>query len=215
MAQRGNRRESLVKITVYVEGGGDNNALRTKCREGFSEFFHKAGLAGHMPRIVACGSRNDAYNRFCIALRSATADEFTILLVDSEAALAYGSDPWNHLKLRDRWDKPREASGEQAHVMVECMENWLLADPATLASYYGKKFNPKALPQNSQVEAISKRDVLESLKEATKNTQKGSYSKGGHSFDLLARLDPAKVPSRAPHAQRLIAVLQTQTNNPK
>jgi hypothetical protein len=60
-----NRRESLVTVKVYVEGGGDHNkALQTRCRRGFSEFLRKSGLVGRMPRIVACGWRRQAYQSF-------------------------------------------------------------------------------------------------------------------------------------------------------
>lgn len=205
-----------MKVTIYVEGGGENNnALRTKCREGFSGFFQKAGLEGHMPKVVACGSRNDAYNRFCIAIRQAASAEFIVLLVDSEAPVEVGGNPWQHLKVRDNWGMPEGVTVEQSHLMVECMENWLLADPKCLIQYYGDKFNSKALSANPNIEEIPKKDVIHSLQEATKNTQKGSYSKGKHSFDLLARIDPAKVVNKAPHAKKLIVVLRDRAINQK
>ena len=50
----------MVELHLYVEGGGDSKVLRTACRRGFSEFLAKAGLQGHMPRIVACGGRSQA-----------------------------------------------------------------------------------------------------------------------------------------------------------
>lgn len=56
-----------MSVKVYVEGGGDSSALKRKCREGFREFFRKIGLQGRMPRIVACGPRNNAYDDFCTA----------------------------------------------------------------------------------------------------------------------------------------------------
>lgn len=71
-------------VKLYVEGGGDAALLRSACREGFAKFSGKAGLAGHMPRVVACGSRADAYDSFCTALRSG---EAAMLLVDSEAPI--------------------------------------------------------------------------------------------------------------------------------
>lgn len=69
-------------MKLYVEGGGDAAALKTACREGFAKFLGKAGLAGRMPRIVACGSRADAYDSFCTAIRNG---EAAMLLVDSES----------------------------------------------------------------------------------------------------------------------------------
>jgi hypothetical protein len=215
VAARRNWGQSVVKIKIYVEGGGERNDLRTECRRGFTEFFKKAGFVGSMPRIVVCGSRSDAYADFCVAMKQAQADDFIILLVDSEAAIEYGSDPWHHLKVRDGWDKPPHITTEQAHFMVECMENWLLADQEVLIKYYGNKFNVKALPQNPKIEEIPKKDVMNGLREATRNTQKGSYNKGGHSLDLLARIDAAKVIDKAPYAYRLIKILRSETSKPK
>ena len=72
----------MVGMRLYVEGGGKTNLLRTECRQGFSAFLEKAGLAGHMPRVISCGSRKDAYDDFLTALGNG---EAAMLLVDSEA----------------------------------------------------------------------------------------------------------------------------------
>ena len=40
-----------------------------------------------MPAIVACGSRNDAFESYCTALASAGQNDFPLLLVDSEVAV--------------------------------------------------------------------------------------------------------------------------------
>ena len=91
-----------MKVKVHVEGGGDGKALRTKCRRGFRSFFEKANLAGRMPRVIACGGRAGAFDRFRTALRARKAHEFIVLLVDSEAPVAPGSGPWQHLERRDK-----------------------------------------------------------------------------------------------------------------
>jgi hypothetical protein len=39
---------------------------------------------------------------------------------------------------------------------------------------------------------------------ATRNTQKGPYSKGAHSFEILATLDPGSIAAAAPHAKRFL-----------
>ena len=59
----------MVAVTIYVEGGGEGKAGRTKFREGFRKFFERAGFAGNMPRILASGSRDSALRDFRIALR--------------------------------------------------------------------------------------------------------------------------------------------------
>lgn len=51
---------------LYVEGGGDSKTLKTACRKGFRSFLGKAGLTGRLPRIVAGGSRRNAYESFKI-----------------------------------------------------------------------------------------------------------------------------------------------------
>jgi len=84
------------------------------------------------------------------------------------------------------------------------MESWFLADRVSLAEYYGKGFSEKALPDNPKVEEIPKSDIWENLTRSSRETQKGPYEKGRHSFEILGRIDPAKVCTAAPFAKRLI-----------
>ncbi len=137
-----------------------------------------------------------------------------MLLVDSEepvtAAHQSGSpvhwQPWQHL----RWKKPSTADGIDCHLMVQIMESWLLADRDQLKKFFGQGFNEKALPPlvHNSVESIPKEDILDGLKRATQNSTKGKYSKGQHSFELLAQLDPNKVTAASPWAQRLVEELK-------
>lgn len=196
-----------MKVKVYVEGGGDGKDLRTKCRSGFRSFFEKAELVGRMPKVIACGDRAKAFEKFCIALHAKTDQEFIILLVDSEGPVAPGSGPWQHLKRRDNWNKPRGATDEHAHLMVQCMEAWFLADNETLAAYFGQKFNRNALPQHQEIEEVAKADMFAGLKNATRQSGKGEYGKGRHAFDILKRIDTARVRDASPHANRLVETL--------
>src|SRR5271170_497820 len=126
------RRESLVNWHVYVEGGGNHDRTLTECRRGFQLFFKKV-VIGPMPRITACGGRDKAYKRFCGNLSGA------LLLVDSEGPI--GSERvWDYLKTRDGWEKPAGATEDQAHLMVQIMESWFLADKDTVTKYYGSGF---------------------------------------------------------------------------
>ncbi len=162
-----------------------------------------------MPRIIASGSRRSAYEDFCTALRQA-GDVCPFLLVDSEDAVADTDGPWDHLRKRpgDRWLRPEGASDEQCHLMVQIMESWFLADKATLAKYFGKGFKIGALPKREDIERIPKADVLRGLHNATRQTEtKGSYSKGSHSFEILALIDPIPVRQASPYADRLLVVL--------
>ncbi len=197
-----------MKVKIYVEGGGDGRDLRTRCRMGFGSFFEKANLAGRMPRVIACGGRKTAFDKFRTAFGARKAEEFIVLLVDSEDPVADGAGPWQHLAGRDGWDRPREATDEHAHLMVQCMEAWFLADTDGLAEYFGRDFNRNALPGRREIEEVAKDDALEGLRNATRRCTKGEYGKGRHSFDILEQTDPAKVFDASPHAKRLIDTLR-------
>lgn len=198
---------------VFVEGGA-RGALNTRCREGFSSFFEKSGLKGKMPKIVACGSRQHAYDDFCASLAKAKPDDIFVLLVDSEAPVNGQEDQvWNHVLLRegDKWPRPNAAKAEHLHFMVECMEAWFMADKTCLEAYFGQGFEANKLPSRSDIEQIAKTDLYEGLKNATKNCKtKARYGKGCHSFDILGKIDPAKVIAASPYAKRLIDTLTSQ-----
>ena len=198
-------------VKVYVEGGGDGRELRARCRKGFSSFFEKAGLVGRMPQVIACGGRQSAYEKFRAGLAAGKKQGFIVLLVDSEGPVAEGSGPWFHLRNRDGWHKPDDATDDSAHLMVQCMEAWFLADKDRLEVFFGQDFNRNALPGNQNIEEVAKPDVLNGLKNATRQSQsKGEYGKGRHSFELLSQIDPANVLVASPHARRLVDTLQEQ-----
>jgi len=193
------------KITIYVEGGGDTSALRGKCRRAFSSFLEKAGFVGKMPKIVACGSRNAAFDSFCIAKRQGNN---ALLLIDSEAPVqSISVNPWEHLKNRDDWDRPQNATEDDCHLMVQVTETWFFADVSALEQYFGNGFNANALPKRTNIEEIPKHDIESALNDATKNTKKKDYSKGRDSFEILANIDPAKVTQKSPWANRFVVML--------
>lgn len=187
-------------LQIYVEGGGDRAALRSECRRGFSEFFRHAGVAEGRFRVTACGSREQAFRDFRIALANG---QSALLLVDSEGPVTVDS-VWDHLGARDNWAQPPGATEAHVHLMVQCMESWFLADRQTLARFFGKGFKIKALPgAESDVERISKADVFAGLESATKAC-KARYGKGANSFKILALIDPVRVSGGAPFARRLL-----------
>ena len=194
-----------MSVKLYVEGGGDSKSLRTACRKGFRTFLEQAGAVGRMPRIVACGSRANAYESF----QKEHGDGVNaMLLVDAEEPVE-SAGPWQHLSARDGWELPSGATDEQCHLMVQVMESWFLADADTLSSFYGQGFRRQALAQNPNVEGVLKHDVLASLARATRDTGKGIYNKGTTSFAILEKLDPAKVRRASPYADRFIRALST------
>ncbi len=194
----------MVSIKIYAEGGGDRKDLKTRCRQGFSQFFEKAGLKGRMPSVVACGSRQKTYDNFCTALERAGLDELPMLLVDSEEAIS--ESPWKHLQSRDGWVRPDEAQDKQAHLMVQVMESWFLADRTALVRHFGQGFRESALSNQTDLEAIGKQQVFDSLKSATRESRAGVYDKGKHSFEILGKIDPVKV-RVLPHVERLLHCL--------
>lgn len=201
-------------MKIYVEGGGDAASLKTECRQGFSKFFESAGFKGKMPRVVACGGRNDAYDSFCTAISQG---ECAFLLVDSEDPVAVTHQqgnpdqwkPWDHLKQRDIWNMPTKAEDTHCHLMVQCMEAWFIADRQTLANFFGQDFKQNKLPNAANsIESVSKQQMYNALADATKTCQKGQYGKGSHSFKLLALINPTNVTSASPWAKRLIDTLK-------
>lgn len=140
----------MVTLHLYVEGGGNEGkrrGLKPECRRGFREFLLKADFDGRMPRIVACGSRGEAFDSFTTACSQGIA---AALLVDSEGVVTKA--PVDHLKDRDKWDISNDVDHGCIHLMVQCMENWLLADKEALAAYFGHGFRANALPANPRVE---------------------------------------------------------------
>ena len=160
-----------------------------------------------MPRIVARGSRKNAYDGFNTAL--VNEEGSPMLLVDAEGPVT-AKGAWQHLKERDGWNRPQGAKDSHGHLMVQVMESWFLADREALEAFYGQGYRPNALPSGQNVEQIPKQDVLDGLERAARDTKKGSYKKGAQSFEILERLNPAKVRNESPYADRLIEALSGQ-----
>ena len=206
----------LVMVQVFVEGGGERKDQKSRCREGFRKLTENAGLSGHMPTFVACGSRNDAYGSFCTAVRVARPDEYPFLLVDSEDPVSDIGEPdspipWRHLRMRDRWQKPASARSDQALLMVTCMETWLIADWATLRSVFGPQLQESALLPVQDLETRARHEVLQSLESATKACGPARmYSKGPRSFEVLARVSPDLLATHLPNFRRFVSALRRQ-----
>jgi hypothetical protein len=87
---------------------------------------------------------------------------------------------------------------ERVHLMVQCMEAWIVADPDTLETFYKQNFKKNCLPTRPNLEDVSKTDLYEKLKNATKDTQKGEYGKIKHASKILLVIDPEKVAKHCP-----------------
>ncbi len=196
-----------MRIEIYIEGGGQKNkVLKIKLRQGFSTFFKKAGIQA---KPISCGGREQAYDTFCRKIEDPPKDVLPILLVDSESAVSdkHFKKPWDHLKLRDGWTKPKKSDDDQAHLMVECMEAWFMADKDALKDFFGKGFDANSLPKHTDVEGIPKATLYSLLGKAVKKTKKKTYKKS-HSFDILERIDPYKITEASLWAEHLINTLK-------
>jgi Domain of unknown function (DUF4276) len=191
-----------VSTKIYVEGGGNQKRTIQACRAAFAKYFQKVVAAGRQPRIVACGSRQSAYRDFLKGLDDRKYDR-VLLLIDAEGPVASRDDAWSHLLKYDKWLKPAQAAADAAHLMIQCMESWFMADKHFLEIFYGEGFNQGALPPRAEIELIPKNDVSAGLENATRHTQKGLYHKARHGFDILAGIDPRKVEGASPACLRL------------
>lgn len=206
----------MVSMTIYAEGGNKpekgkkTKSLNILFGKGFKLFLERAGLGGHMPRVIACGGRDEAYKDFCTAMNN---DEQAFLLVDSEMPVTQdpsNANPWRIIK----WNMPSSATPGHFHLMVQCMEAWFLADPDTLKHFFGNGFSERRLPPSTNIETIAKEKIYDGLEKATGKTQKGKYSKGRHSFEILGKIDPQKVIGASPWARRFITGLKREMGVP-
>jgi hypothetical protein len=199
-----------VSVKIYVEGGGHSEYTRAKCREGFARYCEKVVPPNRKPKIVACGGRQQTFDRFKTEVGRGKTGERCALLVDSEGPVKPDATPTAHLSEHDRWSFQGLPS-QHVFLMVQAMEAWFLADRAALAAYYEDGFRPNALRGDERhVEAIAKADLESSLANSSRDTQtKGTYHKTRHAFDLLARIDPNKVESGSAHAAVFHAFLRS------
>ena len=194
---------------IYLEGGGDSKAGKIKCQQGFRMLLEKCGLKRRMPRLVACGPRDNTYDNFTIAHAKATTAGYVALLVDSEAPVADINATWQHLQRWDGWPKPPGADDEQVLLMTTCMETWIAADRATLSAYYGQHLQTSALPPVVNLENRNRHDVQGRLEHATQNCSQ-PYAKGPKSFEVLGKLNPDTLRQHLPSFQRACSILDAR-----
>jgi len=201
--QRGAGGEPLVRIKLYIEGGGDGATQDTAFRAGWAAFFEKAGLR-KMPRLIRGGGRGQTFDAYCTGVKTRRPDELPLLLVDSEDLVNVGHDAWPHLKASDKWTKPRGAETADAFLMITCMETWFVADREALKAFFHDCWKDKALPKWPDLEKVEKGRILQALDKATAGCGDRKYAKGKVSFDLLKVIDPKVVERHLPSASALL-----------
>ena len=198
-----------MSAVLYIEGGGDRDEnLARLFRRAWTKFFERAGLQGRMPRVVRGGGRGRTFDLFRTAVGNPRPGRIPLLLVDSETGVAAGQSAWQHLHVGDRWERPPGVRDDQGFLMVQVMETWLLADRDALREYFGARFRGNALRQWPSLEDVAKADVHDALDRATAACPR-PYAKGVVSFELLERIEPARVETECPHAGVLLNCLRT------
>ena len=139
----------VTEIRIYVEGGGNDRFTWRKIREGFGEFLgplRELARSRHIGwHVIPCGSRSETIKDCMIGSRR-NPGAFNVLLVDSESQVVLPRR--EHLRQQDGWDVS-SLNEDQCHFMAQTVEAWLIADPETLANYYGQGFQRTALPKHT------------------------------------------------------------------
>jgi hypothetical protein len=209
-----------MEIAIYAEGGGDSAQQKADLRTGLNGLLSAAKSKAQAKRIrwtlTPCGGRQQTYDAFINALEK-NADRVNILLVDSEGPVAGltgdadadAIETVRHLTNRDQWDLTNTVPA-RIHLMVQCMEAWIVADPDTLAVFYGQNFARNALPIRQNLEDEAKQDIYDKLAKATGNCllKKGPYRKIKHASQLLQRVSAEKVAARCPRFALLMQWLE-------
>jgi hypothetical protein len=199
-----------VSSTIYLEGGGNAKDLHVRCRKGFRKLLKQCdGFAGRMPKLVACGSRNSAFDDFATAHARSRPGDFVAMWIDSEDPMERHERTWEHLRTRDGWTKPRGAVDDQVLMMTTCMETWIVADRESLKQHYehdGANRQESALPPLDNLESRSRDEIQDKLVHATRKCP-NAYEKGKRSFNVLAVLTPERLKPLLPSFRRVVDVL--------
>lgn len=191
---------------IYIEGGGDGKTADAAFRQGWRRFLSSldelARVKGFLSLQVVRGKDRSQTYRMFVGHNTIRPQEPSVLLVDSEGALAIDTDPWTFVATRsgDNWKRPDWATREHLYFMVHFVETWLVSDPDALEFFFKRGFNRKRLP-TINLETKSKTDIEQALKKATKDTPKGAY-RHGQAHEIIGLVDPERVKTLN-HGQRL------------
>ncbi|MGA9071841.1 MAG: DUF4276 family protein [Terracidiphilus sp.] len=197
-----------MKVRIYVEGGpkgADADGVRA-FRNAFKKYFQQLDPRLKSLDVISYGSTDQTIKSYADGLRQFSASCSIALLVDADEPVT-ARTPAIHLQSKLDSAKVPQNARQNIFLMVQCMEAWLVTDESVLQACFGNKLRTGILPQNPDIEAVSKRDVLSALDAAIKPTPTGRYHKVEHGARLLAKLNPNSVGSRSRHARDLHAFL--------
>jgi hypothetical protein len=196
-------------IAIFIEGGGTFVREQRHLRVGFEGFFSSlkqlAAQYGKSFRLVACGSRDEAFKAFENE-RKYDAKTHSFLLVDSEEIATKSVKA--HLVDREQHWALTEVAMADLHLMATTMETWIVSDHEALTKFYDQKLKLNKLPVNIDIEKVSKPDVCRDLAAATENCKSGPYHKMNHAPKILGLLNPTTVRHRCSHCDALFKAVQ-------
>ena len=201
-------------VRFFIEGDKQERGKGgfISLRQGFTELFTKWAKDKSLEIEFdnkLLGSRGEAVNIF-LKFVDLYPNQPIFLLIDTERE----KDIKESAKLFLKKDFPnsdfKKVKESQLHFMAQAMESWFLADKEKLAECFDQKFNSKALPAHKEVEKIPKKEVIEKLKTATKDTSngKGKYDKGTKAGKILKEIRPHLIIKNAPHGEKLFQDLE-------
>jgi len=202
----------MVNAYIFIEGGaqGDNSKLlKIQCREAFHKLLERMDYGKRMPRLVACGGRQEVYDRFCNE-HSSHKKGYVAMWIDSEEPVGDPDAAWSHLEhvtTVGQWKRPKTARDDQVLFMATCMETWIVTDRQTLETHYGSKLQHNALPPLEKLERRNRHDVQDKLAHATRNCT-NAYEKGKRSYTILGLLDPNVLEKHLQHFCRIRLILE-------
>ena len=166
-----------------------------------------AGFTGRMPRLVACGGRESAYDGFKACHARASRREFAALLIDSEEPIRDVNETWRHLRRGDHWVQPRGAQDNQVLLMTTCMETWVMADPDAVERHFGQGLQKRELLPVAGLEKRSRAEVQDTLERVTQRCSV-PYQKGPKSYEVLGKLTPKVLRKHLPSFRRALQILE-------
>lgn len=191
MADREARREPGPVITIYLEGGGHGGEGRRRLGRAMEVFLRK--VTQRKLRVFPLGGRSEVIRQF---RKHASTEEVRLLLVDSEQPVQAATPAGYARHLASEGGLLPEPH-DHLHLMIQCMESWLIADRDAWERLYGPDA-ARALPGTCETDDLEKRDVLSAVQRALElGSRHGRYRKLEDGPKVLERLDPNAVARRS------------------